>query len=127
MHALLAAVVATGLSAAREPADPPKDAAAVEATIEEFEEPDTWSNRANFYVGAHGGVAIPAGAIGVAPTAGFEVGVANSLGFGFGLHAMWMHKTPGAPFLNIPPTDWGLGAMLDVRFYFPTLAPLTLY
>lgn len=93
----------------------------------EFEEPNTWSNRANFYVGARGGVAIPAGALGVAPNAGIELGVANSFGFGVGLHAMWMNRPPGAPFLNIPPCDYGFGAMADVRFYFETLEPLTLY
>lgn len=126
MTPLLIAVLATCVSAAPEAPDA-RGEREVETVAAEYEEPNTWSNRANFYVGAHGGVAIPAGAPGIAPTAGFELGVANSFGFGFGLQAMWMQSTPGAPFLNIPPTKWGLGAMIDIRFYFQTLEPLTLY
>ena len=98
-----------------------------ERLVAKYEEPDTWTNRANFYAGARGGVAIPAGAMGLAPSAGLEVGVANDFGVGFGLHVIWMNNPPGAPMLNVPEGVYGLGALADLRFYFPTIEPLTLY
>jgi len=103
-------------------------AAAVDpAQVEKYTEADTWSNRSNFYVGMRGGVAIPSGAIGLAEQGGVEVGVANESGMGFGLHALWMNQPPGAPVLNVPAAKWGLGALLDLRYYFPTIEPLTIY
>ncbi len=116
------AVVASALSLAAQ-ADPNLD----QRLIDKYSEPDTWSNRANFYFGARGGVAIPAGAKGVAESGGLEIGVANDFGFGFGVHALWMNNPPGAPMFNVPPSQWGLGAMADLRFYFPAIEPLTLY
>ncbi len=103
------------------------DPAADPGLIDRYQEPDSWNNRANFYVGARAGVAIPSGAKGVAESGGLEIGVANDFGFGFGLHALWMNQPPGAPLFNVPPSRWGLGAMADLRFYFPTVEPLTLY
>src|SRR5207253_2679887 len=82
-----------------------------ERLVSKYEEPDTWTNRANFYAGARGGVAIPAGATGLAPSAGLEVGVANDFGIGFGLHVIWMDNPPGAPALNVPQGLYGFGAL----------------
>jgi hypothetical protein len=94
---------------------------------EKFVEPDDWANRANFYVGARGGVAVPADADSLAPMAGIEVGVSNSNGIGFGLHALWMYAAPGAPVFNVPKARYGFGALADFRYYFATIPPLTLY
>ena len=92
-----------------------------------FTEADTWTNRSNFYAGVRGGVGIPPGAVGVAGSAALEVGIATSRGMGVGLSVSWMQTTPGAPALGIPPTSYGLGASLDLRYYFETIEPLTLY
>lgn len=95
--------------------------------LAKYEEPDTWGNRANFYFGARTGVAVPAGATSLAPSAGVELGVSPDFGFGFGLHVLWMNHPPGAPVFGIPPGDYGFGALADIRFNFPTIEPLTLY
>ena len=95
--------------------------------LEKYEEPDNWKNRSNFYVGLRGGIAIPSGANNLAPSVGLELGVAPDFGFGFGLHVIWMNHPPGAPVFGIPEGQYGFGAMADVRFYFPTIEPLTLY
>ena len=92
-----------------------------------YDEPNTWKNSANFYLGARGGVAVPSGANNVAPSAGLEMGVAPDFGFGFGLHVLWMNHPPGVPALGIQEGQYGFGAMADVRFYIPTVEPLTLY
>lgn len=95
--------------------------------VEKYVEPDTWTNHSNFFVGVRGGVAIPAGADSLAPSSGLELGVAPDFGLGFGLHVIWMNNPPGAPVFNIPRANYGFGAMADLRFYFPTIEPLTLY
>ncbi len=117
------AVCLLALSARADPAQSEADS----RLLEKYTEPDSWANRANFYVGARGGAAIPAGAVGVAGMGGLELGVANSNGFGFGLHALWMNNTPAAPTFNIPAAAWGLGALADFRYYFATIEPLTIY
>jgi hypothetical protein len=95
--------------------------------LDTYVEPDTWVNRSNFYFGARGGVAIPSGAHNIAPSAGLEVGVASNFGVGFGLHVLWMDAPPGAPILGVGPAQYGFGALSDMRFYIPTIEPLTLY
>jgi hypothetical protein len=95
--------------------------------LEKYGEADTWTNRANFYVGARGGIAVPAGATSLAPSAGLELGVAPDFGLGFGLHVIWMNHPPGAPVFGVPAGQYGFGAMADIRFNFPTIEPLTLY
>ena len=95
--------------------------------VDKYEEPETWTNRSNFYVGVRGGIAVPAGATSLAPSAGLELGVAPDFGFGFGLHVIWMNHPPGAPAFGIPPGEFGFGALADIRFNFPTIEPLTLY
>jgi hypothetical protein len=118
--AIAVAVVSLAFAAA---AEPPSSS----ELVEKYQEPDTWANRSNFYFGTRGGVAIPQGANGLAELAGLEVGVANDSGIGFGLHALWMNNAPGAPILGVPAASWGLGALADLRYYFPTIEPLTLY
>jgi hypothetical protein len=95
--------------------------------LAKYEEPDTWTNRSNFYVGLRGGIAVPAGATSLAPSASLEVGVAPDFGLGFGLHVIWMNNPPGAPVFGIPEGRYGFGALADLRFNFPTIEPLTLY
>jgi len=95
--------------------------------VSKYEEPKTWANRSNFYFGARGGIAIPAGAVGLAPSAGIEMGIAPDTGFGMGLNVIWMNQPPGAPVFGIQPALWGLGATANFRYYFQTIGPLTLY
>ncbi len=86
-----------------------------------------WSERASFFVGARTGVAVPPGAVGLAPNAGLEVGFAVPKGFGFSLRGLWMNSPPGVPFLGLRPSSYGFGAMADFRYYFRTIEPLTVY
>lgn len=95
--------------------------------VQKYEEESTWSNRSNFYFGARAGVAVPAGALGLAPSAGFEMGIAPDSGFGMGLNLIWMNKPPGAPVFGIQPAEYGFGATANFRYYFQTIGPLTLY
>jgi hypothetical protein len=95
--------------------------------VAKYEEPDTWANRANFFFGASAGVAIPQGADGLASSAGIELGIAPDSGIGFGLHAVWMDKPPGAPAIGIEPARWGFGATANLRYYFETIGPLSLF
>jgi hypothetical protein len=88
---------------------------------------DTWSNRASFFIGARGGVAFPPGAVGLAPNATIELGVAPPQGFGFGVRAMWMNNPPGVPFLGLKPAEYGFGALADFRYYIETIDPLIIY
>ena len=61
------------------------------------EAPKTWSDTARFFVGARTGVGVPPGGLGVAPTAGLEVGVSAESGIGFGLHFISVWNPPDAP------------------------------
>lgn len=88
---------------------------------------NTWSNRASFFVGARGGIAFPPGAVGLAPNAAIELGVAPPTGFGFGVRAMWMNNPPGVPFLGLKPAEYGFGALADFRYYIETIDPLIIY
>jgi hypothetical protein len=98
-----------------------------ERIVAAYTEPNTWGNRSNFYFGARTGVAIPSGATSVAPSVNFELGVVSDNGPGFGLRALFMGAPPAVPFLNVPATKYGFGAMADLRYSFPTIGPLTLY
>ncbi len=89
--------------------------------------PRTWSERARFFGGVRTGIGVPPGGEGVAPTAGLEIGVAADSGLGLGLHFLTVWNPPDAPSLNIPKAQWGIGAAADVRWYFQTVRPLTLY
>src|SRR3954463_14502983 len=87
----------------------------------------SWSDTARFFAGVRTGVGIPPGGTGVAPTLGFEIGVSAPKGFGFGLHLLGMSNPPAISALGIEKANWGLGAMADLRMYFQTVEPLTLY
>ena len=89
--------------------------------------PDTWANRASFFVGARGGIAVPPGAVGLAPNAGIEIGVAVPSGFGFGVRALWMNNPPGIPLFSLKPAEYGFGALADFRYYIETVDPLIIY
>jgi hypothetical protein len=89
--------------------------------------PDTWANRASFFIGARGGVAVPPGAVGLAPNAGIEIGVAVPTGFGFGVRALWMNNPPGLPLFSLKPAEYGFGALADFRYYIETVDPLIIY
>jgi hypothetical protein len=95
--------------------------------LESYTEADTWRNRSNLYVGARGGIAIPAGTFGLTPSVGLELGVAPSSGWGLGLHVIFMDHPPGAPIFNVPPALWGFGAAADVRYSIPAVDVLSLY
>lgn len=86
-----------------------------------------WADTARFFAGVRTGVGVPPGGTGVAPTLGFEIGVSAPKGFGFGLHLLGMANPPSVAALNIPKATWGMGAMADLRMYFQTVEPLTLY
>lgn len=86
-----------------------------------------WSERASFFVGARGGIAAPPGAVGLAPNAGLEFGLAVPQGFGFSMRTLWMDNPPGAPVLGLRPASYGFGAIADFRYYFRTVEPLTVY
>ncbi|MBL8924333.1 MAG: hypothetical protein JNJ54_36125 [Myxococcaceae bacterium] len=86
-----------------------------------------WSERASFFVGARGGIAAPPGAVGLAPNAGLEFGLAVPQGFGFSMRTLWMDNPPGAPVLGLRPASYGFGAIADFRYYFRTVDPLTVY
>lgn len=88
---------------------------------------DDWATNARFFMGFRGGVAIPPGGTGVAPTVALELGVSAPKGLGFGLHLLGMANPPAIRQLNIPKADYGLGALADVRMYFQSVDPLTLY
>lgn len=90
-------------------------------------EENEWERDARFFVGVRSGVGIPPGGIGLSPTMGVELGVAAPKGVGFGLHFFGAGNPPAVRALNTPPADWALGAELDMRFYFQTVEPLTLY
>lgn len=87
----------------------------------------TWSESARFFAGVRTGVGIPPGGNGVAPTLGFEIGVSAPRGFGFGLHLLGMNNPPAIEALRIEKANWGVGALADLRMYFQTVEPLTLY
>jgi hypothetical protein len=87
----------------------------------------SWSDSARFFIGGRTGVGVPPGGSGVAPTLGFEIGVSAPHGFGFGLHLIGMSNPPAVAALNIEKASWGVGAMADLRMYFQTVEPLTLY
>jgi hypothetical protein len=87
----------------------------------------TWAETARFFADARTGVGIPPGGNGVAPTLGFEIGVSAPSGFGFGLHLLGMNNPPAITALGIPKANWGVGALADLRMYFQTVEPLTLY
>ena len=53
--------------------------------------------------------------------------MAADSGIGFGLHFTSVWNPPDAPSLNIPKAQWGIGAAADMRWYFQTVRPLTLY
>ncbi|MFZ5468619.1 MAG: hypothetical protein ACOZIN_04200 [Myxococcota bacterium] len=86
-----------------------------------------WAEQARFFGGLRSGVAIPPGGRGLAPSMAVELGVAARRGVGFGLHLMGMANPPAVPSMRIGKADYGLGAAADVRFYFQTVDPLTLY
>jgi hypothetical protein len=86
-----------------------------------------WSERASFFVGARGGIAAPPGAVGMAPSAGIEFGLAVPQGFGFSMRTLWMDNPPGAPALGLRPAAYGFGALADLRYYFRAVEPLTIY
>lgn len=86
-----------------------------------------WASDARFYGAVRTGLAVPPGGRGLTPGAGFELGIAKPLGFGFGIHLFGMMNPPEVPRMGIPKADYGLGAMADLRFYLPTVDPLTLY
>lgn len=88
---------------------------------------DEWTDGARFFGGIRGGLAVPPGGTGMAPTGGLELGVSAKKGVGFGLHVLGMNNPPRIDPLGIPKTSWGFGAAADVRFYFQTVEPLTLY
>lgn len=90
-------------------------------------ESNTWSEDARFFMGFRGGVAVPAGGLGMAPNAGIEIGVHAPRGVGFGLHILGMANPPAIPSLGIQKTPFAFGAAADIRFYFQTVEPLTLY
>lgn len=103
-------------------------AAAVEQNVPVLIAPqEDWGENARFFGGVRSGVGIPPGGRGVAPSLGFEVGVSAPRGFGFGLHLIGMTNPPGIPQLGIEKAAWGLGALADLRMYFQTVEPLTLY
>ena len=86
-----------------------------------------WTNHASLFFGVRGGIAVPPGAVGLAPNLGIELGVAVPNGFGFGIRAMWMNNPPGVPFLGLSPAAYGFGALADFRYYIETIEPLTIY
>lgn len=86
-----------------------------------------WSERATFFIGARGGIAAPPGALGLAPNAGLEFGLAVPQGFGFSMRTLWMDNPPGAPALGLRPAAYGFGALADLRYYFRTVEPLTVF
>ena len=103
--------------------------ALAEAPNVKKENPDSapWSERASFFVGARGGIAAPPGAKGLAPNAGLEFGLSVPQGFGFSMRTLWMDNPPGAPALGLRPAAYGFGALADLRYYFRTVEPLTVY
>jgi hypothetical protein len=86
-----------------------------------------FSERASFFIGARGGIAAPPGALGLAPNAGLEFGLAVPQGFGFSMRTLWMDNPPGVPVLGLRPASYGFGALADFRYYFRTVEPLTVY
>lgn len=86
-----------------------------------------WADSARFFVGARSGIGVPPSGEGLAPTAGLEVGVAADSGLGLGLHFLTAFNPPDAPTLGIRKAQWAMGAAADVRWYFQTVKPLTLY
>jgi hypothetical protein len=88
---------------------------------------ESWADGARFFGGVRIGVGIPPGSNGVAPLQGVEIGVSARRGIGFGLHVVTMQNPPAVTSLNIPKASWGIGALADVRMYFQTVDPLTLY
>jgi hypothetical protein len=90
-------------------------------------EKDTWADGARFFFGTRGSVAVPPGGQGMASTGGLEIGVSADRGVGFGLHLIGMNNPPAVRNLGIPETEWAFGAAADIRSYFQTVEPLTLY
>jgi hypothetical protein len=90
-------------------------------------ESETWEDRARFFVGGRGSLAVPHGGHGPAYTGGLELGVAADSGVGFGLHLVGINNPPAVPSMNIPEMGWAFGAAADIRAYFQTVEPLTLY
>lgn len=86
-----------------------------------------WSERASFFIGARGGLAVPPGAVGLAPNAGLELGLGVPNGFGFSMRMLWMDNPPGAPALGLRPASFGFGALADFRYYFRAVEPLSIY
>lgn len=86
-----------------------------------------WDDTARFFTGLRTSVGIPPGGFGVAPSLALELGVSAPTGIGFGLHLMTMGNPPSVPRLGIPKAEWGVGALADVRMYFQSIEPLTLY
>jgi hypothetical protein len=86
-----------------------------------------FSERASFFVGVRGGIAAPPGALGLAPSAGLEFGLAVPQGFGFSMRTLWMDNPPGVPAFGLRPASYGFGALADFRYYFRTIEPLTIY
>lgn len=122
MRSLLLAAICAATAA---PAAIPKTTHA--RLVQKYEEPATWANRSNFFVGARGSIAIPQGAEGLAPLVGIELGIAPDSGFGLSLNMIWMDRSPGAPMFGIQPGNFGFGASANFRYYFQTVGPLTLY
>jgi hypothetical protein len=94
-------------------------------TLARAAENETWADNARFFVGTRASVAVPPGGDGLARIGGLELGVSAKNGVGFGLHLVGMQNPP-TPFgpSNI---GWGFGAAADIRGYFQTVDPLTLY
>jgi hypothetical protein len=86
-----------------------------------------WARDARFFTGLRSGVAIPPGGDGMAPGLGLELGVYSPSGPGFGLHLISVANPPSAPEIGIPRTKYAFGVAADVRLYFQTIEPLTLY
>ncbi len=86
-----------------------------------------WADTARFFVGARGGLGVPPSGDGLAPTTGVEVGVSADSGLGLGLHFVTTFNPPDAPTLGIRKAAWAMGAAADLRWYFQTVKPLTLY
>lgn len=77
------------------------------------------------YFGARTGVAIPANAVGVAPTFGAELGLAPESGLGLGLHLIYSPNPPAVSWIG--DVSYGFGVEADLRWYLPRAGALQFY
>ena len=136
---LLALCIAAGAAAADEDETPPvrsplEGASAPVRRVDDAAElrapppsSNDWATGARFFAGVRLGVGVPPGGTGLAPLQGIELGVSARKGVGFGLHIIAMQNPPKVDALNIAKASWGIGALADLRMYFQTVDPLTLY